>query len=247
MDAKHLARRMAQHQAQLIRQARGLDMGPVPTPALGGEGYTLIMRPDGTVEMKVWGRADGSRSTNGIDRIGSLMVESYVQRLVTEAVARLIGMPATKPDAATGIPVLPIGKVVTRWLADIGSSTLLPVHVLDEPVDAERQQVLGIGCGDRDHFLGNGLTQPFKVHGKGARLGVLPCRSIGGNTDASRQLKSELDVGTMGGLEGNVQQVLVVRHSCPRIRSQAWPRTYPIWAALSRAASFRMPRRLRTM
>lgn len=131
-EAKRLARRMAQQQAQLIRQARGLDMamggspspGPVPTTALSSEGYTLIMRPDGTVEMKVEGGRAGTRSKNGVDRIGSLMVESYVQRLVTEAVARLVEKPAAKPEAATGIPVLPIGKAVTRWLADIASSTL---------------------------------------------------------------------------------------------------------------------------
>lgn len=131
-EAKRLARQMAEQQRHLVRQARGLDVArdgspltrPAPTPAPSGEGYTLIMRPDGTVEMKVEGGRAGTRSKNGVDRIGSLMVESYVQRLVTEAVARLLEKPAAKPEAATGIPVLPIGKVVTRWLADIASSTL---------------------------------------------------------------------------------------------------------------------------
>lgn len=135
-EAKHLARQMAEQQRHLIRQARGLDVardgspsiGQASPPALAGNSYTLIMRPDGTVEMKVEGGSAGRRSKNGGDRIGSLMVESYVQRLVTEAVARLIGMPTPNPDAATGIPALPIGKVVTRWLADIGSSTLPKTH-----------------------------------------------------------------------------------------------------------------------
>jgi len=127
---------MAEQQRQMIRQARGLDVardgspsiGQAPAPALGGAGYTLIMRPDGSVEMKVEGRGMGSRSPSGIDHIGTSMIEAYVQRLVTEALARLAARPAAMPvpmlETASDIPVLPIGKVVTRWLADITSSTL---------------------------------------------------------------------------------------------------------------------------
>jgi integrase len=123
---------MAQQQARLFRQARELDtagdrsfsVGSALRSGQGGEGYTLIMRPDGTVEIKVEGRGKGNRPTNGIDRIGALMVESYVQKLVAEAVARLVTQPATKTEPASGVQVKPIGKVVARWLADIGSSTL---------------------------------------------------------------------------------------------------------------------------
>lgn len=147
--AQRLALALADRYAQLIEQARGMHVSKVgkPTPTVDDivrskkTGYRLIRRPDGSIEIEAEGEADHALAMNAVERIGPLFAEPSVQRMMQEAAqATLPASPAlpasvslplesaelsTKSVAiAPSIPVLPVGKAVTQWLAGIKSSTL---------------------------------------------------------------------------------------------------------------------------
>jgi hypothetical protein len=122
LTARRLALRLAEQYAQLFMHARDMHMsrerkpsiGAAVTAALGGDGYTLVMKPDGTIELK----ADAGRvrvdATDAAARIGPLLAEPYFQKVMADAATRIsVSAPVS---ASSNIPVLPIGKVVTRWL-----------------------------------------------------------------------------------------------------------------------------------
>jgi integrase len=132
LEAQRLALGVARGYAQLIQQLRALgvaksregrpSIGGAVTAAQHGKPYTLVMQPDGRVELKAEPGPDHDAAMEAVAKIGPLAAEPYIQRIIAEAAARTsVPVPAAP---ASKIPVLPIGKVVTQWLADIKSSTL---------------------------------------------------------------------------------------------------------------------------
>lgn len=124
LAAQRLALAFADRYARLIEQARGMHVSDREVPSVdsilrapGKKKYKLTRHADGTVEFEAKGKADHDLGMAAIERIGILANEPSVQRAMREAAEREA---AAKPL----VPVLPIGKVVTQWLADIKSSTL---------------------------------------------------------------------------------------------------------------------------
>jgi integrase len=134
LEAQRLALGVARGYAQLIQQLRALgvakskegkpSIGGAVKAAQHGKPYTLVMQPDGRVELKAEPGPDHDAAMEAVAKIGPLAAEPYIQKIMAEAAART-SLPVPVPAApASKIPVLPIGKVVTQWLADIKSSTL---------------------------------------------------------------------------------------------------------------------------
>jgi len=129
--AQRLALDMAERYAQAIRQARGMHVSnsrdgkptveEVLHAAKAGKRYRLIRHADGSVEIEANGQADHDRAMNAVERIGPLMDEPYIRKIMAEAATRP-AVPTAAP--ASKIPTYPIGKVVAQWLADIKPNTL---------------------------------------------------------------------------------------------------------------------------
>ena len=132
LTAQARALTLAQAYARTITQTRGLDvmatdgkgmvaLRSMNTPqvdevlpaARAGKKYRVVRNADGSVEIEANGKADHALASDMVERIGPFSREAYV----LEQASR----PAPPPESK--IPALPIGKVVTQWLADIKSGT----------------------------------------------------------------------------------------------------------------------------
>jgi hypothetical protein len=111
---------------------------------LTGEGRDdrLIRKPDGSIEVEAKGKEDHAHAMEAVEKIGTLANEPYVQQLMREAAQQAIAnqhapalsapAPAPAPSqtvfpspkSMSGIPALPIGKVVTECLSDVKSGTV---------------------------------------------------------------------------------------------------------------------------
>lgn len=123
--ARRLALAFADQYARLIEQARGMHVSGKGQPSVESilrsriDEYKLIRRTDGSLEMEADGDEDHARLMNAVERIGNMAMEPSIQQAIRDTAAR-----AREEAAKPKVPVLPIGKVVTQWLADIRSSTL---------------------------------------------------------------------------------------------------------------------------
>lgn len=86
------------------------------------EDYKLIRHPDGTVELEVSGEDDHALAMDALERIGPLDQEPYYQELLRAAQAAE-SQRVLASDPASKIPAVPIGKLVSQWLAEIKPST----------------------------------------------------------------------------------------------------------------------------
>ncbi|MDR3445442.1 DUF6538 domain-containing protein [Dyella sp.] len=85
-------------------------------------GYKVIRHPDGTVEIEANGKADHTLAMDALERIGPLDQEPYYQELMRVAQAAE-SQRSLASDPASKIPAVPIGKLVSQWLAEIKPST----------------------------------------------------------------------------------------------------------------------------
>lgn len=130
LTAQRLALAFADRYARLIEQARGMQVsdkdGPIADDVANSPGrkipYKLIRHPDGTVEVEAKGPADHKLAMNAAERIGIMALEPSIQQAMRDTAEREAR--AREEAAKPTVPVLPIAKVVTQWLADIKSSTL---------------------------------------------------------------------------------------------------------------------------
>lgn len=126
LTAQVRALTLAQAYARAITEPRGLDVmategkGMVALQvvevlpvARAGKKYRVVRNADGSVEIEANGKADHALAKDMVESIGPFSREAYV----IEQASR----PAASLDSK--IPALPIGKVVTQWLADIKSGT----------------------------------------------------------------------------------------------------------------------------
>lgn len=124
----------AQKRALAIVQAyaqtltfRGLSVAKdgIPTVSEIAQGktperYKVIRHPDGTVEIEANGKADHAFAMDALERIGPLDQEPYYRELMQAAESQRV---LSTPDPASKIPAVPIGKLVSQWLAEIKPST----------------------------------------------------------------------------------------------------------------------------
>jgi integrase len=89
--------------------------------AKDSEGYTLLIKPDGTFQLQAEPGPDHVDAMDAVSKIGPMLSEPYIQKIMAEAAARP-AVPTAAP--ASRIPIYPIGKVVAQWLADIKPNTL---------------------------------------------------------------------------------------------------------------------------
>jgi integrase len=85
------------------------------------EQYTLTIKPDGSFQLQAEPGPDHVDAMDAVSKIGPMLSEPYVQKIMAEAAARS-AVPTAVP--ASKIPTYPIGKVVAQWLADIKPNTL---------------------------------------------------------------------------------------------------------------------------
>lgn len=128
--AQRLALGMADAYAQAIRRARGMHVSGEGNPSVAtaitsaedSEPYTLTIKPDGAFQLQAEPGLDHVDAMDAVSKIGPMLSEPYIQKIMAEAAART-ATPVASPLAST-IPTYPIGKVVTQWLADIKPNTL---------------------------------------------------------------------------------------------------------------------------
>ncbi|UPG84530.1 integrase [Luteibacter aegosomatis] len=136
LSAQRIALSLADRYARLIERARGMRVsdtdGPSADDVVKFPGkkipYRLVRHPDGTVEIEAKGPADHGLAMNAAERIGIMALEPTVQQAIRDTAAR----EAKALEAATrpSVPVLPIGKAVAQWLADIKPNTLRKTHTI---------------------------------------------------------------------------------------------------------------------
>lgn len=105
-----------------------------------GRHYRLIHKPDGTIEVEAQGTEDHALAKEMVASIGDMYKEAVVQHWMKQGfdplapptplspapsapTSRASAAPAT-PQAAVPEAVMPLGKAVTQWLADIKKDTV---------------------------------------------------------------------------------------------------------------------------